>query len=451
MRRAFGLLLASTVVSWAPLSAEPMGETCANGTCEIRLTPRQVLAYASKLVQDRRFEEARPYIAALQAAPGLAMETHFLSGYIAVETGDLKTAVNQFRASLAIDPKQTRVRLELARALMLQGKDGSASYHFRLAAQDEAISPEVRATIQSQRGILRDRRPWHVSFNFGIAPDSNITNGTAAETVDLVVGNQTIPVTLNGNARARSGLGQTGSLSAGWRFKIGQRGALLVDGDVQGVNYEGTAADDFTAQIAVGPEFRPTEATSISVQALGLQRWYGGERAVTQVGARFAVQRTIGESQRVGLTLDARHSASGFQNDYSGWNLALYATYERVIARSIIASASLFARTDRLNGAAYSNKEFGLTLGIGGELPHGINAGITATTSRATYDAPLAVLSPDPRADWRLSGRVYAGLRTLRFIGFSPSVAYTYTLNDSSLSLYESKRSRFAFNLARYF
>jgi outer membrane protein len=36
-------------------------------------------------------------------------------------------------------------------------------------------------------------------------------------------------------------------------------------------------------------------------------------------------------------------------------------------------------------------------------------------------------------------------------MGFSPSVSYTYTLNASSLSLYESKRSRFAFSLARYF
>lgn len=410
-----------------------------------------MLARASMLVQARRFDEARPIIAALDAAPGIAMETHFLSGYVAVETGDIATAVKQFRASLAIDPKQTRVRLELARALMLEGKDGSASYHFRLAAEDETISPEIRATIQAQRSVLRDRRPWHLSFDFGIAPDSNITNGTTAETVDLVVGNQTLPLTLDANARARSGIGQTGSISAGWRFKIGERGAFLIDGDTQGVNYQGTANDDYTVQLAAGPEFRPSEATSISLQGLGLQRWYGGARAVTQVGARIAVQQTLDNAERIGVTLDARHSASGFQSDYSGWNLALYATYERVIARSMIASASLFARTDQLNSAGYSNKELGLSLGIGGELSHGVNAGVSATISRAVYDAALLALSPDPRADWRLSGRVYVGIRSLRVVGFSPSVSCNYTLNDSSLILYQSNRSRFAFNLARYF
>ncbi|UVO52700.1 surface lipoprotein assembly modifier [Sphingomonas sp. SUN039] len=451
MRAALALPLAVLSLSGVPLAAAPLAETCANGTCQIQLTPDQLLGHASALVEQRRFEEARPFIAALRQAPSAGMEAHFLAGYVAVETGDTATAIKEFRASLAIDPKQTRVRLELARALMMQGKDGGAAYHFRLAAQDGALTPEIRATIQAQRGILRDRRPWHVSTEFGFAPDTNINSGTSAETVDLVVGNQTIPLTLDENARARSGLGQTASISAGWRFKIGERGAFLVDGDAQGVNYKGTANDDYTVQLAAGPEFRPSEETSISLQGLGLQRWYGGDRAVTQLGARLAVQHTIGDDQRVGLTLDARHSASGFQEAYSGWNFALYATYERVVARSLIASASLFARADRLNEEAYSSKEFGLSLGLGGELPHGINAGITGTASRATYGAPLAAFSDTPRADWRLSGRIYAGVRALRVMGFSPSVSYTYTLNASSLSLYESKRSRFAFNLARYF
>lgn len=451
MRAALTLPLVVLAFSGVSLTAAPLAETCANGSCQIQLTADQLLNHATLLVEQRRFDEARPLIAVLALAPTVGMETHFLAGYVAVETGDVTTAVKEFRASLAIDPKQTRVRLELARALMMQGKDGGAAYHFRLATQDGALSPEIRATIQAQRGVLRDRRPWHFSTDFGVAPDSNITNGTSAETVDLVVGNQTIPLTLDENARARSGLGQTASLSAGYRFKIGERGALVVDGDAQGMNYSGTANDDYTVQFAAGPEIRPTEATSISLQGLGLQRWYGGDRAVTQIGARLAVQHIIGESQRVGVTLDARHAASGFQQDYSGWNFALYATYERVIARSMIASASVFARADRLNEAAYSSNEFGLSLGVGGELPHGINAGITGTASRATFAAPLAALSNDPRADWRVAGRIYAGVRSLRLMGFSPSVSYIYTLNASSLSLYESKRSRFAFSLARFF
>ena len=451
MRGALACSLVALTFTGVPALAEPLAETCTAGTCQIRLTPDQMLTHASALVEQRRYDEARPFIAALRQAPSVGMETHFLAGFVAVESGDTDTAIKEFRASLAIDPKQTRVRLELARAMMMKGKDTGAAYHYRLAAQDEALTPEIRATIQAQRGILRDRKPWRFSFEFGFAPDSNITNGTSAESVDLVIGNQTIPLELDAEARARSGIGQTASLSAGYRFKIGNRGAFLLDGDAQGVNYSGSANDDYSVQLAAGPEFRPNEETSISLQGVGQQRWYGGARAVTQFGARLAMQHNIGSDQRVGLTFDARHSASGFQQGYSGWNLAAYATYERVVSRSMIASASLFARIDRLNEEAYSSREFGLSLGIGGELVHGINAGVSGTASRATYGAPLLAFSENARADWRLSGRIYAGLRSLRVMGFSPSISYTYTLNASSLPLYENKRSRFAFSLARYF
>ena len=451
MRGLRALFLSTAVLVAAPLYAEPLAETCDGTVCQVRLTPDQLLAQAANLVQQHRFDEARPMVVALANAPALRMETHFLSGMIAVETGDVKAAIGQFRASLAIDPKQTRVRLELARALMLNKQDGAAAYHFRLAGEDSRLTPDILATIQKARGILRDRKPWHLSTDFGFAPDSNITNGTSAETVDVVIGNQVLPLTLDENARRRSGIGQTGSISAGYRFTTGERSAILIDGDAQGVNYKGTAADDYTVQLAAGPEFRPSEATAISLQGIGLQRWYGGNRAVTQVGAKLTVQHTLGEAQRIGFSLDARHAASGFSPDNSGWNFALYATYERVIARSLIASASAFARTDRLNSAAYSNTEFGLSLGVGGELGHGINAGISGTISRATYDAALTALSDDPRKDLRLSGRVYAGLRSVRVLGFSPSVSYSYTLNDTAIPLYASERSRLAFSLARYF
>ncbi len=451
MRQAARLLLTVSLLVPAPLLAEPLAEACANGSCTYKLSVDQMLAHASMLVQARRFDEARPVIAALGHAPGLAMETHFLKGYVAVETGDVAGAIREFRASLAVDPKQTRVRLELARALALQGQDAGASYHYRLAAQDKGIAPEIRATIQAQRGILRDRKPWRLSTSFGFAPDTNINSGSSAETVDVLFGGQPLPLQLDDQARARSGIGQTASFSAGYRVALGEKTGLQLDADASGTNYKGVEADDYTVQLAAGPELRPSDATTLSLQLVGAQRWYGGSRAATQVGARFSAQHTLSDDQRIGVSLDARHNASGFGAAYSGWNFGAYATYERVVARSLIASASLFARVDRLNEAAFSSREFGVSLGLGGELGHGINAGISGTASRATFDAPMLAFSIDPRRDWRLSGRIYAGLRTFRFLGFSPSIAYTYTLNAASLPLYQSKRSRFAFALARYF
>lgn len=452
MRRAtIGLLLAATLLTPAAAHAEAVAGSCADGVCRVTLTADQLLAKASELVAQHQFEDARPMVAVLSNVAAFRVHTHFLSGYMAVETGDTEGAVKHFRAALIADPGATRVRLELARALMLQGKQGAADYNFRLAQQDGNLPPEIAATIRASRGLLRDSREWHLSTNFGFAPDTNITNGTNAQTVDLIYGNQMIPLTLDGNARARSGIGQTASVSAGWRARMGETIALLADVDAQGVNYDGKSADDYTGQVAIGPELKLSDATTVSAQGIVSQRWYAGTRASTQFGTRVALQHNLDDGQRIGLTLDARHSASGFSADYTGWSTGLYAGYERVVMRSMVASASVFARVDSLNAKFYSSREFGLNLGVGGELPYGINAGVSGGVSRALYNAPLVSFSADARTDWRMNARLYIGLRSIRVLGFSPSMTYSFSRNDASLALYKNERSRLAFNLARYF
>ncbi len=449
MRRALAVALAgAATLSAAPLRAGPLAKDCASG-CTVTLTAPQLLAQAERLVMAHEFDTARPLIAALASTPDYALQRHFLTGYIAVETGHLDDAIAEFRAALVMQPQATRVRLELARAMMLRGKDGGADYNYRLAEQDDNLPPEILATVKAARNLLRDRRPWHLNADVGIAPDTNITNGTDAETIDISFGNNVLPFKLQGNARKRSGLGQTGSVSGGWRFKLSEKAALLVDGDVQGINYSGTDLDDYTAQIALGPQYRLTDATSVSVQGIGSQRWFGGRRAATQLGMRTQVQHLLDRGERIGLTIDARHTDSGFGPSYDGWSLGAYASYERVMMRSMIASASLYIRTDQLRAKTFTNDDYGINLGIGGELKHGINAGLSGGISRTSYAAPY--LDPYPRRDWRYSVRVYAGLRSVRLLGLSPSVTWNFTRTDSSMALYQSNRQRFAFNLAKYF
>ena len=438
-------------IAQAETEAAVSAPECPDGVCHVQLTAAQLLNTAERLVADRKFGEAAPMIAALEHAPQFAMERQFLAGYSAAETGDLKTAVKEFRAALVNHPEQTRIRLELARALMLQGKGDSADHHFRLAGQDKGLPEDIQRTIHASRSILRDQRQWSFNLDVGLAPDSNITNGTSATTIDANFGGQTVPLTLSPEARKQSGTGQTFGLSGRYSFGIFGNTKLAIDADGQGINHKGGAYDDFNGQLAVGPQFQLTDRSSLTVQAIGNQRYFGGKRASTGFGMRTSYQLNLDPAQRLGLSLDARHNASGFADSYSGWSLGANATYERVIARRFIASASLFGRRELLKSASYSSGEFGANIGIGGELPLGITAGISAGVSRAIFDAPLAIFSSSPRANTRLNARVNLGLRSLRILGFSPALTYSFSKSASSVALYQSKRSRLAFTLAHYF
>ena len=274
---------------------------------------------------------------------------------------------------------------------------------------------------------------------------------TSAETVNINFGPLQLPLTLNPNARQQSGIGETGSISAGLRLHASDKVAILVDADSRGVNYKGTFADDFQVQVAAGPEIRLGKTASVSIQALSEQRWYGGKVANRDYGLQVGFQKVFDAGQRIGLAFDARHSDSQFSSSYSGEMFGGNITYERVIGRAFIASASVFGRVDDLNSKALSDKSFGASLGIGGELPKGLNAGINVSVSRALYDEPQYLYSNDKRQDWRYFSRAYLGLRSFKIYGFSPSIEYIFSKVDSNYTLYGSDRHRFNFKFARYF
>ena len=443
--------LAVTADALAEIAPKVQPSCDSAGRCHLRVTPDQLLAKAESLIEQKNYQAALPLVDALGQVPELNMQQRFLAGYIAIETGDVGGAIEKFRSILDENPGQTRVRLELARAYMMTGKEASADYHFRLAQNDENLPDEIAQTIRNTRSILRDQRVWRFSFDFGFAPDTNINGATNAESIDINFGPFKLPLQLDDNARERSGIGQTAGFSGGIRVKADDRLALLLDADSKIINYKGEEADDIVIQVAAGPELRIARYASLSFQAVGLQRWYGGQLATREYGGRFGYQQALSEGQRLGFELDARRTDSQLSDAYSGWQLGANATYEHLVGKSLIASASVFARRDLLNADGFSSFNYGVNLGIGGELPLGLNAGVSASVSRSEFDAPLLLYSTEKRQDWRGSARAYVGSRKIKFLGFSPSIDYNYSRVDSNYDLYKMNRHRVNFKFARYF
>lgn len=449
--RGFAPALALALIA-APAPAEEVVEPdCIEGVCQVRMTPMQLLARAETLVRQRHFAEADTLIAALGHAPETKFQSRFLAGYSASEQGDYAHAANIFKAMLADDPKQTRVRLELARAMLGLGQTASADRQFRLAAQDGDIPPDVARAIRGAREVIRSRRAWRLDVDLGIAPDTNINNATANDTVTVQFGDTTLPVALDKNAQARSGLGATASVSSGIRLPVSPTVAVLADLDVNGTNYVGSNFDDYIVQFAAGPELRLTPDASISAQAVGAQRWFAGTVASRQAGVKAGAQIALGTRRRLGVQLDLRSTDARFDSNYSGWQGGLYATAEQSVGQTLVATAGGFVRRDWLNAPTYSSTEVGVTAGFGGELGAGINFGIGGSVSRATYDAPMAIFSPDPRRDWRYSARLTVGNRKVRVFGFSPQANLSYSRTDSTVPFFTSDRVRLRLALARYF
>jgi hypothetical protein len=443
------LLLAAATPPAA--SAEALVDRCTAAQCRARLTAAELVDEVQALVAARRFAEARPMVAALAAVPAFRLQYRFLSGVIAQQTDDLDAAARFYRAILVDDPTQTGVRLQLARVMLMQGKRQSADRQFRLAEQDADLPPDVARTIRAARNVIRSQKAWRLNVDAGIAPDSNINNATSSDSINVYLGGQAVPLTLNESARPRSGLGRTGSIDAGLRLPAWGETMMLVDVNGAGTDYDGRSFDDFAFEGAIGPEVPLSERTRVRVQAVGAERLYGGRVATRQAGIKGGGETMLSASGRLGVQIDARRTFAAFDDGYSGWQLGGYATYERAVARAVVASGGAFVRRDALRTSAYSSTEAGVIAGIGGELPLGINLGISGTASRARYDAPVHFFSPEPRRDWRLNARATLGIRALRVAGLSPSFSVSVSRIDSSIAYYANTRTRFRFTLARYF
>lgn len=443
-----GLFALGATPALADASAVPL---CADGVCQVKATGGELLAHAEALVQAGKFAEARPLLAALSAAPGFTLQTRFLTGYVAAHTGDLKTAEAQYRAILVEDPKQIRVRYELGRTLLAMGKIAAGDHQLRLVAESEDLPTDIARTIRTVRSIIRSRRAWSLNVDFGIAPDTNINNATGADTITVLFGTQPIPLTLDRNAQAKSGVGVTGSIDGNARLPLAKDVLWLVDFDAFATQYRHNAYDDLSLEFATGPEFKLSEKVRLRGEVVAAQRDFGNRVVSRQIGGKSGLEVTLDDKQRLALQLDVRNADALFDHGYDGWNMGAYATYERVVGHAMIASASAFVRRDALRAASNADTEVGGLLGLGGELPKGFNFGISAGASRAVYDEAMSFFSLDPRRDWRLNGRVTLGNRAVRVWGFSPTVSYSYNRSDSSIAYYAVERSRFRFALARYF
>jgi outer membrane protein len=333
------------------------------------------------------------------------------------------------------------------------GRTQSADHQLRLAAEAKDLPPEIARTIRSVRNIIRTKRQWSVNVDFGIAPDTNINNATGADSINVYLPYSPDPMTvsLDPNARAKSGLGLTGSIDGGLRLPVSKNMLMLVDFNAFATQYKHNEYDDLSMELGAGPEFKLSEKVRLRAEGVVAQRDFGNRVVSRQVGVKAGLELTLDQKQQLAVQVDSRSTDAIFDPNYSGWQTAINATYERVIGHTLIASASAFVRRDSLTAKVYSNTEIGGVLGIGGELPKGFNFGLSAGASHASYDAPIALFSPDARRDWRYNLHATLGNRAIRVWGFSPSVSLTYSRGDSSIPYYANERTRFRFVLARYF
>ena len=318
-------------------------------------------------------------------------------------------------------------------------------YPARIEEQERENRP------RPERRRRRETADWRLSIDASVVADSNITNSTDAETVDLTLNGQVLPVPLDPSLREQSGIGL--GLSAHVRGRIPVTGGVSVAVDAEGfvLEQEGGRADDSSALLAAGVELSGESGPTVLIQMIGFDRRYSGVSAMRGIGARARLRQPVGEGQTVALFVDARFFESDYGEDFEGTEAGAYLTYEAVLRPDLSGSLGVYVRGSWLGAEAYSNREFGAYAGLNHYLSGDLIGGLSAGVSRVLFDGPVLALSPDPRSDWRWYGSLYVATRQPVLAGLTPSLTYTFNGTGSSIEYYRADRHRLRLGLSRTF
>lgn len=445
--RFFNIALSILSAVFAGLLASPVEANDSNRISRdtATLTAAEVFHLAEALGADGKLAAAETLLVGLTRDPSLDIraEAGFRLARLRASMGNLQGSASALRRVLEEQPDATVVRLELARILSLMGEDGAASAQLRRVHSAD-LPPEIAEIVQRFSLALRSRRKTGASFEFGLAPDTNISRSTSKETVDTIIA----PIYLDRDARARSGVGLHVSGQAFARIGDDSHLNFMVRGSGRAQLYKESKFNDVSLALALGPEITMRSAKIRPAVSINY-RWVGNEIYSRSFGGGLNISFPFEKVDRLELNLNLLKSTHPNLKRQNGNIGSISLAYERALSPKTYMRVSTGISRQNAKSPIFSNT----SAYADGLLSHDIGGfTVYGRVLRAQIKADEAISLFGARRNDRtleFGGGIVA--QRLKFRGMSPVLRVTRTKNDSPIDLYEYKRLRFEFALSKEF
>ena len=442
------------------LQSDITAEVSAPGSVESDLNTAVALLVQGEV--DNAIDIVRPHL----ARTARAVDLLFTAGMVALGSAQatppseaanreafLDTSIAAFRAILAEHPGHVRVRLELARAFFLRGRDGLAKRHFEIALAANPPAPVV-ANINRHLAEIRARKRWSAHFGIALAPDTNIGAASANETVMIDFAGQRLPFTLDDGGE-KSGIGVSIWTGGEYQLPLAPSLRLRMGGNIFRSDYADSQFDRMTLRGHVGPRWLIDQRTEASLLLTARQEWRSDEPSSRGLGLRLEASRRLSPrlTGQLGMSWsEKRHDESthldGPVKDLSaGLSWAMTPTLQTDI-RAGWSSEEPESETLR-------SQTRWASLGARTALPRGFNASGALTGRWTDYEGPgfppTNVLDGSPREDVTRSIRLSGHKRDFTIRGFSPQLSVTHERRGSNAQQADYRRTWGELSFVRQF
>ncbi len=378
----------------------------------------------------------------------------FIEGLIAEKRNHLTVAAAKFRQALGNDPRLTLVRTELARVLVRLNETESAKHHLQLL-EAEAPDPQQAAGIRSFIETLDAHHPWTFSGYISLAPSTNINQGSSHTTVYSpgVTGIAGLGAvgTIAPQSQKASGLGVSSGGSIGFTKRLGDHLQGVLVAGVNGTLYPGVSS--LSAGLSQSAELRyllPDGYVGLGGVASQSGDPVNVALGYNSYGPRMSFAQFLTPRDR--LTGSVLYEWRNYANNPAATGSALQLSAILTHAIDQTSNVALITGYERVNQGVTFNSYQDATVGFGfyKELPHGFNVQGQATARFAGFD-DLNPFTMTTRQDQNYTGSVTLTKRDWNWVGFAPSLNYTYTRNASNIELYDYDSHAVDFRLTKDF
>lgn len=409
----------------------------------LELSPVQAVELAISLKQ---YAVATDILSQMLQKDPSSTEALFLMGEVNTEQKKFAEAIPYYRKIIVDHPNIVRVRLDLARALFETGDDDAAEYNFHLALAEGDLPPTVIDNVERYLAIIRSRRHFVYSLNFGIAPDTNLNRATASDHVTLFG----LPFALSPQARQQSGVGVTGTVAGEYRADLTpdtrwRSGALLY-----ALKYPSNSEfDDSQVRGHMGPQWF-FQSGDISVLGVATKRWYGEKAYSTGVGGRLEGQHWLTKQFLYSGYFEGLSSSYQTQPFLDGYYLDQGNFFDYYLTPSSFVRASVGVGYQKAESDVFSNWYYKVGLAYQQEFAYGITANVAPEVQWTNYQETDPLFGVR-RADRQIFVKLSLYKRDFTIFGFAPVLSYSYTTNQSNESLSKFDRNQFQLGFTRQF
>jgi hypothetical protein len=403
-----------------------------------------MLNLANDLARRGRQQEAKAILSALtdDPNPDVRNEARFRRSKLLEAEGMNSSAAVLLRQILDDRPEALPVRLELAQLLDRMG-DKDAAWREIRAAQALGLPPSVARLVDRYSEALRAARPYGVTFEIAMAPDSNVNRATRSDTLGTVLGDFEIAE----DGKAKSGMGLSLHTQAYRRMPLGDV-SLLIRASGQADLYKKSDFNDIAIDLGAGPEMELGRGR-LNLEVGVAQRWFGQKPFQRSVRIGASLSHPVGRRTLVRASASAALVDNRFNDLQDGKVYSGQLGLERALTATMGVAGSLSVERQSLRDPGYSTKGWRAALTGWRELGRmTLTAG--AEIGRLRGDERL-ILFPEKRSDRYTRFILGATFRRLQFRGFAPVARLSIERNRSTIEFYDYRRSRAEFGIVRAF